>query len=247
MPKKRGKKYIEAVKKVEQAVASNGNGGLSPDAACAVVRDTSSSKFDATVEAHIRLGVDPRHAEQMVRGSVVLPNGTGKKVRVAVFAAGDRATEAREAGADFVGGDDMVKRVADGWTDFDAAIATPDMMAKVGPLGKTLGPRGLMPNPKSGTVTNDVGRAVREFRGGRVEYRTDRVGNVHVPIGKASFERAQLLENFRAVIDELMRAKPAAAKGRYIRSITVASTMGPGVKVDPANARVADEELAATA
>ncbi len=232
MPKKRGKKYIEAVKKVEQAVASNGNGGLSPDAACAVVRDTSSSKFDATVEAHIRLGVDPRHAEQMVRGSVVLPNGTGKKVRVAVFAAGDRATEAREAGADFVGGDDMVKRVADGWTDFDAAIATPDMMAKVGPLGKTLGPRGLMPNPKSGTVTNDVGRAVREAKGGKVEFRTDKFGIVHVPIGKVSFEPAQLSQNLTTLVDALVRNKPTASKGQYLRTFFLTATQGPSVPVD---------------
>ncbi len=232
MPKKRGKKYIEAVKKVEQAVASNGNGGLSPDAACAVVRDTSSSKFDATVEAHIRLGVDPRHAEQMVRGSVVLPNGTGKKVRVAVFAAGDRATEAREAGADFVGGDDMVKRVANGWTDFDAAIATPDMMAKVGPLGKTLGPRGLMPNPKSGTVTNDVGRAVREAKGGKVEFRTDKFGIVHVPIGKVSFEPAQLSQNLTTLVDALVRNKPTASKGQYLRTFFLTATQGPSVPVD---------------
>src|SRR5437899_6980055 len=168
MPKKRGKKYIEAAKKVEAAVASNGNGGLDPEIACQMVRETSISKFDATVEAHIRLGVDPRHAEQMVRGSVVLPNGTGKKVRVAVFAVGDRAREAQEAGADLVGGDDLVKRVAEGWTDFDSAIATPDMMAKVGPLGKTLGPRRSRPNPKSGTVTNDVGRAVRDAKGGKI-------------------------------------------------------------------------------
>ena len=232
MPKKRGKKYIEAVKKVEQAVATNGNGGLSPDEACAVVRDTSSSKFDATVEAHIRLGVDPRHAEQMVRGSVVLPNGTGKKVRVAVFAAGDRATEAREAGADFVGGDDMVKRVADGWTDFDAAIATPDMMAKVGPLGKTLGPRGLMPNPKSGTVTNDVGRAVREAKGGKVEFRTDKFGIVHVPIGKVSFEPAQLAQNLTTLVDALVRNKPSASKGQYLRTFFLTATQGPSVPVD---------------
>ncbi len=153
MPKKRGKKYIEAAKKVEAALSSNGDGGLAPEEACKIVKDTSISKFDATVEAHIRLGVDPRHAEQMVRGSVVLPNGTGKKVRVAVFATGDKVREGQEAGADFVGGEDLVKRVADGWTDFDAAVATPDIMSKVGPLGKILGPRGLMPNPKSGTVT----------------------------------------------------------------------------------------------
>src|SRR3989440_11132286 len=184
MPKKRGKKYTEAAKKVEAAVAANGDGGLAPEAACKIVRETSTSKFDATVEAHIRLGVDPRHAEQMVRGSVVLPNGTGKKGRVAVFATGDKAREAQEAGADVVGGDDLVKRVTDGWTDFDAAIATPDMMSKVGPLGKVLGPRGLMPNPKSGTVTQDVARAGRDAKGGKVEFRRDKFGIVHVPIGK---------------------------------------------------------------
>ena len=232
MPKKRGKKYIEAVKKVEQAVAGNGNGGLNPQTACEVVRDTSISKFDATVEAHIRLGVDPRHAEQMVRGSVVLPNGTGKKVRVAVFAAGDKASEAREAGADFVGGDDLVKKVADGWTDFDAAIATPDMMSKVGPLGKTLGPRGLMPNPKSGTVTNDVGRAVRESKGGKVEFRTDKFGIIHVPIGKVSFEPGQLNQNLTTLVDALVRNKPAASKGQYLRSFFLTSTQGPSVPVD---------------
>jgi large subunit ribosomal protein L1 len=232
MPKKRGKKYIEAAKKVEQAVAGNGNGGLEPEAACQIVRDTSISKFDATVEAHIRLGVDPRHAEQMVRGSVVLPNGTGKKVRVAVFAAGDRAREAQDAGADVVGGDDLVKRVADGWTDFDAAIATPDMMAKVGPLGKILGPRGLMPNPKSGTVTNDVARAVRDSKGGKVEFRTDKFGIVHVPIGKVSFEPGQLHQNLTTLVDALMRNKPATSKGQYLRTFFLTSTQGPSVPVD---------------
>jgi len=232
MPKKRGKKYIEAVKKVETAVASNGNGGLEPEKACEIVRDTSISKFDATVEAHIRLGVDPRHAEQMVRGSVVLPNGTGKKVRVAVFAAGERAREAQDAGADIVGGDDLVKRVQDGFTDFDAAIATPDMMAKVGPLGKVLGPRGLMPNPKSGTVTNDVGRAVREAKGGKVEFRTDKFGIVHVPIGKVSFDSSQLHQNLTTLVDALIRKKPAASKGQYLRTFYLTSTQGPSVPVD---------------
>ena len=232
MPKKRGKKYIEAAKKVEAAVASNGNGGLEPEVACQIVRDTSTSKFDATIEAHIRLGVDPRHAEQMVRGSVVLPNGTGKKVRVAVFAAGDRAREAQEAGADIVGGDDLVKRVSDGWTDFDAAIATPDMMSKVGPLGKILGPRGLMPNPKSGTVTFDIPRAVKEVKGGRVEYRTDKFGIVHVSIGKVSFSPEQLRENLSALVEALNRAKPSSAKGQYLRTLFLTSTMGPSVPVD---------------
>src|SRR5207244_1057632 len=202
---KRGKKYIEAAKKVEAAVSSNGNGGLDPEAACQIVRDTSISKFDATVEAHIRLGVDPRHAEQMVRGSVVLPNGTGKKVRVAVFATGDKVREAQDAGADYVGGEDMVKKVSEGWTDFDAAVATPDIMSKVGPLGKILGPRGLMPNPKSGTVTFDVARAVREVKGGKVEFRTDKFGIIHAPIGKVSFDDSQLHQNLTARFDARLR------------------------------------------
>jgi large subunit ribosomal protein L1 len=232
MPKRRGKKYIEAEKKVQAALSSNGDGGLDPQKAVEVVRDTSTSKFDATVEAHIRLGVDPRHAEQMVRGSVVLPNGTGKKVRVAVFAAGEKAREAQDAGADVVGGDDLVKRVQDGWTDFDAAIATPDMMAKVGPLGKVLGPRGLMPNPKSGTVTNDVARAVRESKGGKVEFRTDKFGIVHVPIGKVSFHQDALHQNLSTLVDALIRNKPAASKGQYLRTFYLTSTQGPSVPVD---------------
>src|SRR5882762_1754892 len=227
MPKKRGKKYIEAAKKVEAALSSNGNGGLDPETACQMVRETSISKFDATVEAHIRLGVDPRHAEQMVRGSVVLPNGTGKKVRVAVFAVGEKAREAQEAGADVVGGDDLVKRVTEGWTDFDAAIATRDIMAKVGPLGKVLGPRGLMPNPKSGTVTNDVARAVRESKGGKVEFRTDKFGIVHVPIGKVSFEGEQLHQNLSALVDALIRNKPATSKGQYLRTFYLPATQAP--------------------
>ena len=232
MPKKRGKKYIEAQRKVEAALGSNGDGGLDTQKAVEIVRDTSISKFDATIEAHIRLGVDPRHAEQMVRGSVVLPNGTGKKVRVAVFAAGEKAREAQDAGADVVGGDDLVKRVQDGWTEFDAAIATPDMMAKVGPLGKTLGPRGLMPNPKSGTVTNDVGRAVREAKGGKVEFRTDKFGIVHVPIGKVSFDSRQLHQNLTTLVDALIRNKPSASKGQYLRTFYLTSTQGPSVPVD---------------
>jgi large subunit ribosomal protein L1 len=232
VPKRRGKKYIEAEKKVQAALAGNGDGGLDTQKAVEIVRDTSISKFDATVEAHIRLGVDPRHAEQMVRGSVVLPNGTGKKVRVAVFAAGEKAREAQDAGADIVGGDDLVKRVQDGWTEFDAAIATPDMMAKVGPLGKTLGPRGLMPNPKSGTVTNDVGRAVREAKGGKVEFRTDKFGIVHVPIGKVSFDENALHQNLTTLVDALIRNKPSASKGQYLRTFFLTSTQGPSVPVD---------------
>src|SRR6266487_349258 len=221
MPKKRGKKYIEAAKKVEAAVGGNGNGGLEPEIAGKIVRDTSISKFDATVEAHIRLGVDPRHAEQMVRGSVVLPNGTGKKVRVAVFAT-----------ADYVGGEDMVKKVSEGWTDFDAAVATPDIMSKVGPLGKILGPRGLMPNPKSGTVTFDVARAIREVKGGKVEFRTDKFGIVHAPIGKVSFDDRQLHQNLVALVDALLRNKPSASKGQYLRTFFLTATLGPSVPVD---------------
>jgi len=196
----------------------------------------------------VRLGVDPRRADQIVRGSLALPAGTGRTKRVAVFAAGEPAAEARAAGADVVGADDLVARIEkEGFLDFDVAIATPDMMAQVGRLGRVLGPRGLMPNPKTGTVTTDVARAVSEFRGGRVEYRTDRVGNIHVPIGKASFSREQLIANFRAVVDELVRVKPAAAKGRYIRSITLSPSQGPGVHIDPLRARITDEELAASA
>ncbi len=232
MPKKRGKKYIEAAKKVEAAVTINGNGGLDPETACQMVRETSISKFDATVEAHIRLGVDPRHAEQMVRGSVVLPNGTGKKVRVAVFATGEKAKEGQDAGADYVGGDDLVKRVQEGWTDFDAAIATPDIMSKVGPLGKILGPRGLMPNPKSGTVTFDVARAVRDAKGGKVEFRTDKFGIVHAPIGKVSFDSKQLHQNLAALVDALLRNKPSSSKGQYLRTFYLTATQGPSVPVD---------------
>ncbi len=213
-----------------------------PPAALGLVKANAKAKFDETVEVAIRLGVDPRKAEQMVRGTVALPSGTGKDVRVAVFAAGDAATAAREAGADFVGADDLVAQVEGGMMDFDVAIATPDLMPQVGKLGRALGPRGLMPNPKTGTVTTDVGKAVTDFKGGKVEYRTDRYGNVHVPLGKASFGDQALLANYRAVVDELERAKPASAKGRYFRRITVTSTMGPGVKIDPLRrSLIADE------
>jgi large subunit ribosomal protein L1 len=228
---KRGKKYQEAVRKLQEAIGPDSE-GLAPARACAVVKDTSTARFDATVEAHVRLGVDPRHAEQMVRGSVVLPSGTGKAVRVACFVTGDKVSEAREAGADHIGGDDLVQRVQDGWTDFDVAVATPDLMPKVGPLGKILGPRGLMPNPKAGTVTFDVGRAVREVKGGRVEFRTDRWGIVHVIIGKASFDPEQLQGNLAALVDALVRNKPQAAKGQYLRTIYLSATMGPSVPID---------------
>jgi large subunit ribosomal protein L1 len=198
------------------------------------VKQLANHKFDETVEVAFRLGVDPRKADQMLRGTVSLPAGTGKDVRVAVFATGDAAREAQEAGADVVGADDLVNRVQnEGFLDFDVAIATPDLMGQVGRLGRVLGPRGLMPNPKTGTVTTDVGKTVTEFKGGKVEYRTDRHGNVHVPVGKASFPVESLTRNYGAVLDELMRAKPAAAKGRYIKGVAVASTMGPGVKISP--------------
>jgi large subunit ribosomal protein L1 len=224
----RGKKYVDASRRF-------GRDRLYPPAeALELVKSLASRNFDETVEATFRLGIDPRKADQMIRGTVSLPHGTGKDVRVAVFATGDAAREAQEAGADVVGADDLVERVQGGFLDFDIAIATPDMMSKVGRLGRVLGPRGVMPNPKTGTVTTDVGKTVREFKAGKVEYRTDRHGNVHVPIGKVSFDLDALLANFQAVLDEIMRAKPAAAKGRYIRSVTASSTMGPSVRIDPA-------------
>ena len=204
----------------------------SPLQAMRLAKQTSTVKFDASVEVSMRLGVDPRKADQMVRGTVALPSGTGKDVRVAVFAAGEAAQQARDAGADLVGADDLAAEIEKGNFNFDIAIATPDMMPLVGRLGRTLGPRGLMPNPKTGTVTQDVARAVAEFKGGKVEYRTDRYGNVHVPLGKKSFTPEQLEQNFRAVLEELQRAKPASAKGKYLKKIAVSSTMGPGVKID---------------
>ena len=221
-----GKRYTDQLKSFDR------DQFYTPTEALGLVKGMSKAKFDESVDVSVRLGVDPRKADQMVRGTVALPAGTGKDVRVAVFAAGDKATEAREAGADLVGADDLAAQVEAGKFDFDVAIATPDMMPLVGRLGRALGPRGLMPNPKTGTVTTDVGRAVSEFKGGKVEYRTDRYGNVHVQLGKVSFEPAAIEANFRAVIDELQRAKPAAAKGRYMKKVTVSSTMGPGVRVD---------------
>ncbi len=204
-----------------------------PTEALDIVKQTAKAKFDETIEVAFKLGIDPRKSDQMVRGTVSLPAGTGKAMRVAVFAAGDAAREAKEAGADFVGEDDLVEKIQNGWFDFDAAVATPDMMPKVGKIGKLLGPRGLMPNPKAGTVTPEVGKAVEEIKGGKVEYRSDKFGNVHLVLGKASFDAPALKENFAAVLDEVHKAKPSAAKGRYIRSITLSSTMGPGVRVDP--------------
>ncbi|MDA8032692.1 MAG: 50S ribosomal protein L1 [Actinomycetota bacterium] len=238
----KGKRYLDAVKRLDREQL------YSAAEAIDLVKSLATARFDETVELAVRLGVDPRRADQIVRGSLSLPHGTGRSVRVAVFAAGDAATDARAAGADVIGSDDLVQRIErEGFLEFDVAIATPDLMAQVGRLGRVLGPRGLMPNPKTGTVTTDVGRAVAEYKAGRIEYRTDRVGNIHVPIGKASFEPPRLLDNLRALLDELQRVKPAAAKGRYVRSITVSSTMGPGVRVDPARAKATDEELAATA
>jgi large subunit ribosomal protein L1 len=221
-----GKQLTDALKRFDR------DRFYSPAEALGLVKELAGAKFDESIDVAVRLGIDPRKADQMVRGTVGLPAGTGKDVRVAVFATGEKAAEAREAGADLVGSDDLAAQVEAGKFDFDVAIATPDMMPLVGRLGRALGPRGLMPNPKTGTVTTDVGRAVSEFKGGKVEYRTDRYGNIHVPLGKASFEPAALETNFRAVLDELNRAKPAAAKGRYMRKITVSSTMGPGVRVD---------------
>jgi large subunit ribosomal protein L1 len=203
--------------------------------AIAIIKSLGTKKFDETVDIVIRLGVDPRKAEQMVRGTVSLPSGTGKDVRIAVFAQGEAANAAREAGAEFVGDDDLAAEVEKGMTDFDIAIATPDMMPTVGKLGRVLGPRGLMPNPKTGTVTPDVVKAINEFKGGMVEYRTDRFANVHVPIGKASFDEAALLLNLRALIGELEKVKPASSKGKYVKKVVVSTTMGPGVRIDPAN------------
>jgi large subunit ribosomal protein L1 len=220
------KKYANALKRFDREQL------FTPLEAVTLVKSLASAKFDESVEVAVKLGVDPRKADQIVRGTVALPAGTGKTIRVAVFASGDAAQAARDAGADVVGADDLVEKVQGGFMDFDLAIATPDLMGMVGRLGRQLGPRGLMPNPKTGTVTTDVGRAVTEFKGGRVEYRTDKFGNIHVAIGKASFAPEDIAKNFTAILDELQRAKPASAKGKYVRGITVSSTMGPGVKVD---------------
>ncbi|HLH99954.1 MAG TPA: 50S ribosomal protein L1 [Acidimicrobiales bacterium] len=234
----RGKKHVDASKRLD------GQRAYAPAEAVDLVKSLSHARFDETVEIAVRLGVDPRKADQVIRGTVALPAGTGKEVRVAVFAAGPAAEAARAAGADIVGADDLVAQVDGGMMDFDVAIATPDLMGQVGRLGRKLGPRGLMPNPKTGTVTTDVAKAVTDFKGGRVEYRADARsrGVVQVPIGKVSFDRQALLRNFRAVIDEVNRVKPAAAKGRYIRSVSLSSTMGPGVDVDTGALRVTDEE-----
>ena len=230
MPK-HGKNYRNAADKIDKDVL------YAPLAAAKLAKDATRANFDETLEVHFRLGIDTRQAEQMVRGSVSLPNGTGKTVRVAVFAEGDKAREAEAAGADIVGSDDLVTKIQGGFLDFDATVATPDQMSKVGKLGKILGTRGLMPNPKLGTVTQDVGRVVKELKAGKVEYRADKFGIAHVGIGKLSFEPTALVENYAAVLDEIIRAKPASAKGRYLKSITFASTMGPGIKIDTTKTR----------
>jgi large subunit ribosomal protein L1 len=226
----RGKKYQDARKEIDR------NKHYEPDEALELVKKLGRTTFDETVELAVRLGVNPKHADQQVRGGVVLPYGTGKTVRVLVFAKGDKMKEAEEAGADIVGGDDLAAKIQGGWLDFDVAVATPDMMGTVGKLGKILGPRGMMPNPKSGTVTFEVARAIAEIKAGKVEFRTDKAGNIHVPIGKVAFEQDRLRENFFAVIEALLKAKPPAAKGQYIRTVTISSTMGPGVKIAPQKA-----------
>lgn len=236
------KRYAEAAKMIDTEKI------YSPVEALDIITKLPKAKFDESVEAHIRLGVDPRHADQQVRGTVVLPHGTGRKIRVAVFAQGDKAREAEQAGADVVGGQDLADKIEKGWFDFDVAIATPDVMSIVGKIGKVLGPRGLMPNPKAGTVTFDVGKTVADVKAGKVEYRVDKFGIVHQVVGRASFSLTQLIDNYSALLEELVRAKPAAAKGKYIKSITVTTTMGPGVKVDTTKTKdlTAEEEAAAS-
>jgi large subunit ribosomal protein L1 len=235
-----GKRYKAALETVDR------DRHYTPVEAIKLVHEFPAPKFDETVEVAVRLGVDPRKADQMIRGTVSLPHGTGRSVRVAAFAVGDKAREAREAGADVVGGEDLVEQVLKGIIEFDAAVATPDAMSLVGKAGRVLGPRGLMPNPKTGTVTNDIARAVEEIKAGKLEYRVDRQGNVHLVIGKRSFDERKLLDNYQAVIDEILRAKPSTAKGRYLRSITLSTTMGPGVHIDPGQAReVAFDEVSA--
>ena len=234
----RGKAYVAARKQIDREKL------YTPVEAINLLKGVSTSRFDETVEAHFRLGLNVRHADQQLRGTMMLPHGTGRTQRVAVFAEGDKAREAEEAGADVVGAAELGQRIEEGFTDFDVAIATPDMMGVVGKLGRVLGPRGLMPNPKTGTVTFEVGKAVRDAKAGKLEYRTDRGANVHISIGKKSFSEQQLVENYAALLEEILRAKPSAAKGRYIQGVTLTSTMGPGIHVDPAKTRGIVEELA---
>lgn len=224
----RGKKYRDSIKLVDRQKRYD-----DIQEAMKLVKSMTTTKFDASVDVAVRLGVDPRHADQMVRGAVVLPHGLGKTVRVVVFASGEKEKEAREAGADFVGADDLVQKISEGWFEFDKVIATPDMMGKVGRLGRVLGPRGLMPNPKVGTVTTDVARAIQETKAGRVEFRVERAGIIHAPIGRASFDADKLADNFNALLEVLVKLKPASTKGTYVKSVTVSSTMSPGVKIDP--------------
>lgn len=229
MPK-RGKKYLDAASRLDASKR------WSLEEAIELAKELSFAKFDESVEMAVRLGVDPKHADQMVRGTVVLPHGTGRNVRVLVFAKGEKEKEARQAGADYVGAEELIKKIQSGWLEFDAVVATPDMMSSVSKLGKILGPRRLMPSPKTGTVTFDVGRAVKELKSGRIEFKVDRTANVHVVLGKKTFEKDQLIENARTFLDSLIRARPAASKGRYLKSITISTTMGPGIKVDPLQA-----------
>jgi large subunit ribosomal protein L1 len=235
-----GRKFLEARARVDRVRE------YAPAEAVRLVKELKHTSFDESVEVHVRTGLNVRHADEQLRGTIALPNGLGKEVKVAVFAQGDKAREAEEAGADVVGGEDLAKRVQEGFTEFDVAIATPDQMPVVGRLGRILGPQGKMPNPRVGTVTMDVGKAVSEAKAGKVEYRTDRTANVHLTIGKTSFDEDALLANYGAVMDEIIRAKPSAAKGRYIKSVTLASTMGPGIKVDPSRTR-SDQEAQAAA
>lgn len=223
-----GKNYVESAKLIDRSVL------YTPEEALELAVKTAKAKFDETIEVHVRLGVDPRHADQQVRGAVVLPHGTGKTVRVLVFAKGEKANEAKEAGADFVGDNDLVEKITkENWFDYDVVVATPDMMGVIGRLGRVLGPKGLMPNPKSGTVTFDVAKAIQEIKAGKVEYRLDKTAIIHAPLGKKSFGAEKLADNYKALLDAIIKAKPAAAKGQYIKSVTVASTMGPGAKINP--------------
>lgn len=228
---KLGKRHIEALARLEKGRLYD------PEEAVSLARELAHAKFPETVDVAVRLGVDPRHSDQVVRGAVVLPNGTGRSQRVLVFAKGDKVKEAEEAGAEYVGGDELAEKIQNGWTDFDVAVATPDMMATVGRLGKILGPRGLMPNPKTGTVTFDVKNAIQEIKAGKIEFRTDRSGIIHAPLGKVNFEPEKLVENLAALIDALVKSKPATSKGTYIKSVTVSTTMGPGIPVNPLTAQ----------